>query len=74
MLNTRELTALLVSDVRKYTTDAAAARAYGISRSHLCRVLSGNKPITARIAQALGYKRVNMYRSEKKLAATNGKA
>lgn len=50
-----ELRAELERDVERYPTDSAAAKALGVSRSHLCRVLSGQKPITERIAHSLGY-------------------
>lgn len=49
--------------VRQYVSDAAAARILDISRSHLCRVLQGTKPITARVAERLGYQQHIGYRS-----------
>lgn len=44
--------------VDKYDSDAKAAEAFGVSRSHLSRVLSRQKPITAKIALGLGYEQV----------------
>lgn len=48
--------------VRLFKSDATAAKALGISRSHLSRLLSGDKPLTARVAAALGYDEVVRYR------------
>jgi plasmid maintenance system antidote protein VapI len=39
----------------RFPSDSTAAKRLGISRSHLSRVLSGGKPVTARVALALGY-------------------
>jgi plasmid maintenance system antidote protein VapI len=47
--------------VERYTSDAQAARSFGVSRSHLSRVLSGQKPITAKIAHGLGYEQQKRY-------------
>jgi plasmid maintenance system antidote protein VapI len=47
----------LVRQAERYDSDAALARAFGVSRSHMSRVLSGQKPITAKIALGLGYER-----------------
>lgn len=47
--------------VDRYPSDAAAARAFGISRSHLSRVLSRQKPMTAKIAHGLGYEQQRCY-------------
>ena len=41
--------------VDKYPTDSAAARAFGVSRGHLSRVLSRQKRLTAKVAHRLGY-------------------
>ena len=43
--------------VDRYESDAAAAKAFGVSRGHLSRVLSRQKPITQKIALGLGYER-----------------
>jgi len=43
--------------VDRYESDAAAARAFGVTRGHLSRVLRGEKPITQKIAHCLGYER-----------------
>jgi len=51
----------LLRVVEGYESDAAAARAFEISRSHLSRVLRGEKPITARIALGLGYEEQKHY-------------
>jgi hypothetical protein len=45
----------LIVEVERYESDAAAARAFDISRGHLSRVLRGLKPITSKIALGLGY-------------------
>lgn len=45
----------LETAVDRYESDAAAARAFGVSRGHLSRVLRQQKPITAKIAHCLGY-------------------
>jgi hypothetical protein len=50
-----ELLLLLRDVVERYESDTDAARALGISRSHLSRVLREEKPMTARLAHALGY-------------------
>ena len=47
--------------VEKYPSDAAAARAFGISRSHLSRVLSKQKPMTRNLAHGLGYEQQHRY-------------
>lgn len=56
-----DLLLVLRGDVERYASDAEAAASYGISRSHLSRVLSGEKPITARLAHALGYERQSLF-------------
>lgn len=58
----REVTDEIRRHVRLFTSDAAAARSLGVSRSHLCRLLSGDKPLTARVAAALGYEQITRYR------------
>jgi hypothetical protein len=45
----------------RYQSDAEAARAFGVTRGHLSRVLRGIKPITARIALGLGYEEQKRY-------------
>lgn len=50
-----EFLAVLQREVDRYVSDAAAAKALGVSRGHLSRVLREQKPITARLASALGY-------------------
>jgi plasmid maintenance system antidote protein VapI len=50
-----ELMLELEREVEKFDTDSAAAAWLGVTRGHLSRVLSGEKPITAKIARALGY-------------------
>jgi plasmid maintenance system antidote protein VapI len=40
-----------------YKSDAEAARAFGVSRSHFSRVLRGEKTISDKIALGLGYER-----------------
>lgn len=50
-----DVLAELLRAVDRYPSDAAAALAFGVSRSHLSRVLRAQKPITAKIAHALGY-------------------
>ncbi len=47
--------------VNRYPSDAAAARAFGVSRGHLSRVLRGLKPMTAKIAHGLGYEQQHWY-------------
>jgi plasmid maintenance system antidote protein VapI len=42
-------------------SDAAAAKWLGVSRSHLSRVLSRQKPIADRLALALGYERQDLF-------------
>jgi plasmid maintenance system antidote protein VapI len=44
-----------------YESDAALARAFGVSRAHMSRVLRGLKPITAAIAHGLGYEEQPRY-------------
>jgi plasmid maintenance system antidote protein VapI len=45
----------LIDAVERYKSDAEAARAFGVSRSHMSRIVRGLKPITAKIAHCLGY-------------------
>ena len=47
--------------VDRYPSDAQAAKAFGVSRGHLSRVLRGVKPITAKIALGLGYEEQRGY-------------
>ena len=47
--------------VDRYESDNAAAKAFGVSRSHLSRVLRGLKPVDGAIAHALGYERQDCY-------------
>jgi hypothetical protein len=56
-----ELLYELKTVVDQYPTDAAAAKAFGISRGHLSRVLRGLKPITANLASCLGYEEQKRY-------------
>lgn len=56
-----EFLAVLQRQVERYRSDAAAAAALGISRSHLSRVLREEKPITDRIAERLGYKMESLF-------------
>ena len=51
----------LHNEVDRYPSDSAAARAFGVSRGHLSRVLRGLKPINGAIAHALGYEREDCY-------------
>lgn len=44
-----------------YESDSAAAKAFGVSRSHLSRVLRGIKPVDGKIARAIGYERQDCY-------------
>lgn len=44
-------------EIERYDSDAEAARAYGVSASYICQVLSGKKPITVKLALGLGYER-----------------
>jgi plasmid maintenance system antidote protein VapI len=50
-----DLRAELDREAYKYPTDAAAARAFGVSRSHFSRVLRGEKAMSEEIAHRLGY-------------------
>lgn len=52
-----ELLAELEREVEKYPSDSLAAKAFGVSRGHMSRVLRRQKPITAKIALGLGYER-----------------
>jgi plasmid maintenance system antidote protein VapI len=49
-------------EVESFSSDAKAAKAMGISRSHLSRVLSGAKPLTAKLAAFIGYEQETWYR------------
>jgi DNA-binding phage protein len=60
-LRESELLLVLRGDVERYKSDAKAAEAYGVSRGHLSRVLRQQKPITARLAHALGYERQSLF-------------
>jgi plasmid maintenance system antidote protein VapI len=51
----------LREEAERYESDAALARAFGVSRSHMCRVLNGDKPITDKIALGLGYEAQTHY-------------
>ena len=42
-------------EAARYSSDAQAARAFGVSRSHFSRVLRGEKAMSAKIAHGLGY-------------------
>ena len=50
-----ELPKILELYVDDFPSVAAAARALGVSRGHLSRVLNGKKPITPNLIEALGY-------------------
>lgn len=52
---------LLINAVDKYPSDLKAAKAFGVSRGHLSRVLRGLKAIDGSIALALGYERQDCY-------------
>lgn len=51
----------LCNAVDRYPSDSAAAKAFGVSRGHLSRVLRGLKPVSGVIAHALGYERQDCY-------------
>jgi hypothetical protein len=51
----------LRTEVDRYDSDSAAAKAFGVSRGHLSRVLRGLKPVDGAIAHALGYERQDCY-------------
>lgn len=51
----------LRNEVDRYQSDSAAAKAFGVSRGHLSRVLRGLKPVDGAIAHALGYERQDCY-------------
>lgn len=51
----------LRNEVDRYESDNAAAKAFGVSRGHLSRVLRGLKPVDGAIAHALGYERQDCY-------------
>lgn len=61
ILRHSDMLLVLRGEVERYQSDSAAASALGVSRSHLSRVLSGQKPITDRLAEALGYKKDPMF-------------
>lgn len=50
-----DLRAELEREADRYASDAAAARAFGVSRSHFSRVLRGQKAMSKAIAHGLGY-------------------
>lgn len=56
-----ELLLVLRGEVERYHSDAHAAKALGVSRGHLSRVLRQQKPLTARLARALGYWQQSRY-------------
>lgn len=56
-----ELLNVLKNEVDRYESDAAAARHLGVTRSHLSRVLRQQKPITKRLAHALGYEQQALF-------------
>lgn len=45
----------LEAEADRYPSDAKAARAFGVTRSHFSRVLRGQKRMSEKIAHALGY-------------------
>ena len=49
------------SEVDRFDSDSAAAKAFGVSRGHLSRVPRGLKPVDGAIAHALGYERQDCY-------------
>lgn len=50
-----ELLLVLQDEVERFKSDSMAAQRFGVSRGHLSRVLREQKPITKRLAHALGY-------------------
>lgn len=55
MKSEAQLLAELIRQAERYPSDSAFAKAFGVSRGHMSRVLRGLKPITAKIALGLGY-------------------
>lgn len=55
ILRDYEMLKKLESACDRYRSDSDAARAFGVSRGHLCHVLKGRKPISKALAHALGY-------------------
>lgn len=56
-----DLLAELLREANRYDSDSALAKAFGVSRGHMSRVLRGLKPITAKIALGLGYEEQPRY-------------
>ena len=61
LLRDYQMRLVLRNEVDRYHSDSAAAKAFGVSRGHLSRVLRGVKPIDGAIALALGYERQDCY-------------
>jgi transcriptional regulator with XRE-family HTH domain len=61
MLIEKQLLRMLRERVKVYKNQSELARAIGISRSHMSRVVRGDKPIDGRVLAWLGYRAVTVY-------------
>lgn len=61
VLRDYQIRSVLRAFVDRYPSDSAAAKAFGVTRGHLSRVLRGQKPVDGAIAHALGYERQDCY-------------
>jgi len=62
LLNQPEFIVELRSRVNKFASQKEAAKAWGVSESYLSDVLSGWRAPGAKICNAIGYKRVTVYK------------
>ena len=47
--------------VNQKGSQAAAAKELGFTKSYLCYIVNGKRPITTEVAEKLGYQRVDLY-------------
>lgn len=57
-----EVRAKLKEEIAYTGSEAAFARMIGVSRSHMNRIVRGEKPVYGRVLKWLGFKAITMYK------------
>ncbi len=61
MISETEIRAKLAQVVQEHGSQMAASKALGVSQTHVCNVVSQQRPIGTKILQGLGFRKVVMY-------------
>lgn len=61
MISANDALLALLDTVAEYRSASEFARAVGVSKAHISRVLSGQRAIDGKLAKRLGLKRIDAY-------------